>query len=219
MKIISILIFLFTPSLLFADPFSSKLNLDGPYTVTQVIDGDTIEVQTENGLRKIRMIGIDTPETRDPRKPIQCYGPEASVQAKKTLKNKVYLEKDYSQGDKGKYGRLIRYVYTLDMKDFGLEMIQGGFAREYTYRKAYQHQGKYREAEKLAKAEKVGLWSACEQKQVQRITQSKANAIVKKSRSGICHDNSSRWYRRTKNFSPFQTVQECLESGGRLPKK
>jgi len=42
---------------------------------------------------------------------------------------------------------------------------------------------------------------------------------VKKSKSGICHDRSSRWYKRTKDFIPFDTLEECLESGGRLPKR
>lgn len=42
---------------------------------------------------------------------------------------------------------------------------------------------------------------------------------VKKSKSGICHDRSSGWYKRTKNFLPFDTIEECLKSGGRLPRK
>ena len=45
------------------------------------------------------------------------------------------------------------------------------------------------------------------------------SSLVKKSKSGICHDTSSRWYKRTKNYTPYKSIKECLKSGGRLPKK
>jgi hypothetical protein len=46
-----------------------------------------------------------------------------------------------------------------------------------------------------------------------------ANDIIKKSSSGICHDKKSQYYTKTKNFKPYKTMKECLDSGGRLPKK
>ena len=56
--------------------------VQGPYTVLKVVDGDTIHVSANGQKLKIRMIGLDTPETVDPRKPVQCFGLEASAQAK-----------------------------------------------------------------------------------------------------------------------------------------
>ena len=46
-----------------------------------------------------------------------------------------------------------------------------------------------------------------------------ADPPVKKSNSGICHDTKSSYYQQTKNFTSFKTIDECLKSGGRLPKK
>lgn len=79
--------------------------------VVRVIDGDTIEIE---GGDRVRYIGIDTPETVDPRKPVQCYGQEASNKNKELVEGKtVELEKDVSETDK--YGRLLRYVWLGDM--------------------------------------------------------------------------------------------------------
>ena len=72
--------------------------VQGPYTVLKVVDGDTIHVDANGQKLKIRMIGLDTPEVVDPRKPVQCFGGEASAQAKTILGGQqVYLEIDPSQ--------------------------------------------------------------------------------------------------------------------------
>ena len=72
--------------------------IQGPFTVTKVVDGDTIRVDDNGQTLKIRMIGLDTPETVDPRKPVQCFGLEASAQAKTILGGQsVYLETDPSR--------------------------------------------------------------------------------------------------------------------------
>lgn len=78
--------------------------------VKRVIDGDTIEVTYQNTDHKLRMIGVDTPETVHPSKPIEYFGKEASAFTKKALTGAtVYLEKDISETDR--YGRLLRYVW------------------------------------------------------------------------------------------------------------
>src|SRR6478672_4300390 len=67
--------------------------IQGPLTVLKVVDGDTIHVSANGKKLKIRMIGLDTPETVDPRKPVQCFGREASAQAKTILGGQsVYLQ-------------------------------------------------------------------------------------------------------------------------------
>ena len=87
--------------------------VQGPFTVTNVVDGDTIQVDANGQRLKIRMIGLDTPETVDPRKPVQCFGREASAQAKTILGGQsVYLETDPSQDSVDRYGRTLTYVWT-----------------------------------------------------------------------------------------------------------
>lgn len=79
-------------------------------TVRRVIDGDTIEVEFEDGaVARVRLIGVDTPETVDPRRPVQCFGAEASARTRELLDGqRVWLERDVSQTDR--FGRLLRYV-------------------------------------------------------------------------------------------------------------
>ena len=101
--------------------------------VIKVIDGDTIVIEIENKHETVRLIGIDAPETVDPRKTIQCFGKEASNKAKEMLNNKsVFLEADSTQGERDKYQRLLRYVFLQDRTNFNKLMIEQGYAHEYT---------------------------------------------------------------------------------------
>lgn len=132
-----------------------KIN-DGTLLVVRVIDGDTIEL--ENGQR-IRYIGIDTPETVDPRKPVQCFGVEASKRNKELVEGKrVRLEKDISETDK--YDRLLRYVYVGDTL-INLTLVQDGFAYSYTYPPDVKYQDQFIEAQRIAREQKKGLWGSC----------------------------------------------------------
>ena len=134
-----------------------------PYLVSRVIDGDTIEL--ENG-EKVRYIGIDTPETLDPRKPVQCFGKDASNKNKELVEGKpVWLVKDIS--DKDKYGRLLRYVYlgdpTQESSTFvNLELVKQGFAHSYSYPPDIKFQEKFIEAEREAREAGRGLWFSCQ---------------------------------------------------------
>lgn len=133
--------------------------------VTKVTDGDTIHFRGSNGDRVIRIIGINTPETVAPGTGVQCYGPEASAEARRVMPvgTKVILVYDPSQGSLDKYGRTLAYVQVegLPGSDYGLHMIRAGFAHEYTYSRRYVRQKTYREAQKAAQASGVGLWGAC----------------------------------------------------------
>ncbi|MBI3075215.1 MAG: thermonuclease family protein [Parcubacteria group bacterium] len=133
----------------------TKIN-DGTVLVTRVIDGDTIEVE---GGKRVRYIGIDTPETVDPRKTVQCFGVEASNRNKKLVDGKrVKLEKDVSETDK--YGRLLRYVYA-DSVFVNLVLLQEGFAYSSTYPPDVKYQDQFIEAQRTAKEQKNGLWGSC----------------------------------------------------------
>jgi micrococcal nuclease len=136
------------------------------FKVTRVIDGDTIEIETGE---RVRYLGIDAPETVDPRKPVQCFGIEASKKNKELVEGKtVRLEKDIT--DKDKYDRLLRYVY-LDPSPPGggsgqvlfvnLELVKQGFAFSYTYPPDVKYQKEILAAEQEAREQKRGLWAAC----------------------------------------------------------
>jgi endonuclease YncB( thermonuclease family) len=128
--------------------------------VLRVVDGDTIHVSLNNKDITIRMIGIDTPETVDPRKPVQCFGKEASNHAHQLLDGAtVYLEQDTSLGDYDKYNRLLRYIWMSDGRLFNQVMISEGYAFEYTYNLPYNYQTQFKSAQRNAQDQQLGLWS------------------------------------------------------------
>lgn len=130
------------------------------YNVIKVVDGDTISVNIDGLSQTIRMIGLDTPETVDPRTTVQCFGVEASNKAKEILDGtKVKLIKDESQGDKDKYNRLLRYVFLEDGTNFNKMMIEEGYGHEYTYNIPYEYQEEFKQAELDAQKNKKGLWA------------------------------------------------------------
>lgn len=130
------------------------------YQVASITDGDTIKVNINGAVETIRFIGMDTPETKDPRKPVQCFGFKATSKMQSYAQSKkVRLEADGSQGDRDRYGRLLRYVYTDDGKNIAYEMIKGGFAHEYTYNLPYKYQAQFKTAQKYARDNDKGLWS------------------------------------------------------------
>jgi len=136
------------------------------YKVVKVADGDTIDVDIDGKTERIRMIGINTPETVDPRKPVECFGVEASNKAKELLSNKkVRLDADSTQDDRDKYNRLLRYVWREDGLFYNLEIIKQGYAYEYTYDLPYKFQKDFKNAQSDAKTKKLGLWAdnACVQ--------------------------------------------------------
>ncbi len=130
--------------------------------VIKVVDGDTIHVLLDNKDQTVRLIGVDTPETVDPRKKVQCFGKEASNFTKQQLSNKtLFLEKDDSQGDRDKYQRILRYVFLSDGTNFNKLLIEQGYAHEYTYDVSYQYQAEFKKAQQEAMVNNRGLWSSC----------------------------------------------------------
>src|SRR3989344_5272799 len=138
------------------------------YPVLKVIDGDTISIMKDGKAVTLRLIGLDTPETVDPRKPVQCFGKAASDKAKELLAGKtVRLEFDSSQGLLDKYGRTLAYVFLTDPStplgasgtSFNEYMISAGYGHEYTYNLPYKYQREFKAAEARAREEKKGLWA------------------------------------------------------------
>ena len=127
--------------------------------VVRVVDGDTINVEINGKVEPLRYIGIDTPETVDPRKPVQCFGVEASKKNKELVDGKmVRLEKDIT--DRDKYKRLLRYVWLGDTL-INEMLVSQGYATSYSYPPDVKYQDRFVEAEKQARDNKLGLWTAC----------------------------------------------------------
>ncbi len=121
--------------------------------VSRVIDGDTIELQ--NGLH-VRYLGIDTPETVHPDKPVQPFGPEASARNKELVEGKqVYLQKGSRNLDE--YGRLLRYVY-VDGTFVNAELVAEGYARASIFDPDDWYSQTLVQLEQYAKMKKRGLW-------------------------------------------------------------
>jgi micrococcal nuclease len=141
---------------------SKPSNAQNEFLVTKVVDGDTIEIDRFGRKEKVRLIGIDTPETLDPRKPVQCFGKEASQNTKGLLEGKrVRVESDPTVGERDKYNRLLGYVWVGQDRLINQELIKQGFAHEYTYRsQAYKYQKEFKNAEVYARQGGLGFWSA-----------------------------------------------------------
>lgn len=129
--------------------------------VVRVIDGDTIEL---GGGEKMRYIGIDAPETVDPRRPMQCFGSAATARNRELVEGKlVRISKDVS--DRDQYGRLLRYVYVYDQQGnevlVNFVLVQEGFAHASAHPPDVKLQSLLEQAQENARTQKVGLWKQC----------------------------------------------------------
>lgn len=132
--------------------------------VKHVVDGDTIEIATGE---KVRYIGIDTPETKDPKKSKQCFGDEASAKNKELVEGKeIEMVKDVSETDR--YGRLLRYVYVTDhtasppatifVNEY---LVKEGYAYAATFPPDVRYNEHFRQLQDEAMKQKKGLWVNC----------------------------------------------------------
>ena len=131
-------------------------------TVLRVVDGDTIVASIDGTDERVRLIGIDTPETKKPDTPVQCFGPEASDFTKSLLPKgtPVLLVRDIEARDK--YDRLLAYVYrTRDGLFVNLDIMRQGFARLLTIPPNVAHVDEFVAAAKAARKENLGLWGGC----------------------------------------------------------
>lgn len=143
----------------------------GLYIVEEVDDGDTIVVSQGGKKETIRFIGIDTPETKDPRKPAQCFGLEATAKTKSLLEGtKVRLEPDTIGDNRDKYQRLLRYVYLPDGTFMNELLVQEGYAFAYTIF-PFDKLDDFVAAQEQARADLKGLWTACEVNETKSIKQ------------------------------------------------
>lgn len=131
-------------------------------TVVEVIDGDTVDIRLDGRTERVRLIGIDTPETKHPRKPVQCYGHEASAFTSAALPvgTPVRIERDVEARDV--YGRLLAYIFRESDNEFiNLQLAQLGYARVLTIEPNTAYLSSFEAAVNDAKANNRGLWQAC----------------------------------------------------------
>ena len=137
----------------------------GYYKVTHATDGDTFSIDMNSKEERIRMIGVDTPETKKPNSPVQCYGPEASGFTKKLLEESgtVRLEADPIGNNRDKYDRLLRYVYLQNGALINERLITEGYGFAYlTFQ--FSKQTDFAAAQASAQGAKRGLWATCQPK-------------------------------------------------------
>ena len=128
-------------------------------TVERVVDGDTLVVA---GGHRVRLIGVDTPETKDPRKPVQCFGREAAAYVSSLLREGegVRLVGDVEERDV--YGRTLAYVYRLaDGLFVNAALARDGYAQVLTIPPNVAHADEFAALARDARERGRGLWSSC----------------------------------------------------------
>jgi endonuclease YncB( thermonuclease family) len=194
--------------------------------VVGVADGDTVTVLDSNHLQhKIRLAGIDAPEKGQP------FGDRSRQSLARAVLGKD-VKVVWSKQDR--YGRLVGTVWVAPVGtgctggacpktlDVNLAQLTVGLAwhfKKYENEQSPQERGQYAFAEEEARAKKAGLWSEPDPIPPWQWRSGPKDGPVKKSKSGICHAPESPSYASVKNFEAFPTLEACLASGGRLPKK
>lgn len=213
--------------------------------VISITDGDTIVVDINGKTEKLRFIGIDTPETHHPNKPVQHFGKEASDYTTKQLTNKtIYLQKDVSERDK--YGRLLRYVWLVKPSTnepskeeviancFNAELVKNGYAHAYTYPPDVKYNEIFKELETKAREKHIGLWNnenpdtenskeiVVNEKINQRYVADTKEGVIKGNKnSRIYHMPGQRSYNKIskRNVVYFKTEEEAKAAGYRPAKR
>lgn len=130
-------------------------------TVLRIVDGDTVDVVDDHrGRLRVRLLGIDTPETKKPGYGVACWGPEATAFATKSLLGqRVAVVEDPSQGVHDRYGRTLAYLVKVDGWDYSTEAARSGAAHAYIYGDTpVSRADQIAAAERRARVEQRGLW-------------------------------------------------------------
>ena len=141
-------------------PRSSEVRPSGPVVlVTRVVDGDTIVVRDAGADVRVRLIGVDTPESVKPGTPVECFAIAASNFTKRELTGVgVRLEYDVDRFDR--YGRTLAYVW-VGTTMFNEELVAEGYAAVETVPPDVRYADRFLAAQRTARAHDRGLWSAC----------------------------------------------------------
>ncbi len=128
----------------------------------KVVDGDTIKVDINGQIETVRLVSVDAPESVAPRQPVGCLGKESAAFLQSLMSDQsiIYLQKDETQSNRDRYGRLLRFVFLSDGRDAGLELLGAGLAEAKLYsRQPHLYWSSYQKAEAGAKNKELGIWS------------------------------------------------------------
>jgi micrococcal nuclease len=131
-------------------------------TILKVVDGDTVDIDIKGNTERVRLIGVNTPETKHPTKPIECFGPEASAYLTQLLPKgtHVRIERDIEARDR--YGRMLLYLYReSDNLFINLDLVSHGYGIPMSIEPNTFHRNDFVHAAALAETTNVGLWKAC----------------------------------------------------------
>jgi micrococcal nuclease len=131
--------------------------------VVAVSDGDTIKVRLALRTERVRLIGIDTPETHRPNTPVECGARAATREMTKlAFGRRVKLIADPTQDRRDRFGRLLAYAETAAGHDLGEQLLRSGWGVVYVYgHNPFRRVGTYRDAARSARREGRGLWQSC----------------------------------------------------------
>ena len=205
----------------------TEISATSTYKVTKVIDGDTLEIIFNGETKKVRLIGIDTPESVHPDKEKNVpFGKVTSEFTEKALLGQnVILEFDVSTTDK--YGRLLAYVYVGD-KMFNKTLLENGMAQVKTYPPDVKYADEFAKIQEQARNNKVGMWSNYENvfnsniESLKESTNNIATMLIKgNKKSKIYHLPGMKNYDDVseKNAIYFSTEQEAIDAGYRKAKR
>ena len=131
-------------------------------TILKVVDGDTVDIDIKGNTERVRLIGVNTPETKHPTKPIECFGPEASAYLTQLLPKgtHVRIERDIEARDR--YGRMLLYLYReSDNLFINLDLVSHGYGIPMSIEPNTFHRNDFVHAAALAETTNEGLWKAC----------------------------------------------------------
>ncbi len=130
-------------------------------SVIKVIDGDTVILRLQGAIETVRLIGVDTPETVHPTKPVECFGPEASAFTHSVLKPKTQVRVQRDVEARDRYQRLLVYLYLLDGTFINQELLRLGFARTMNIAPNTAFATSFALIETAARKNRIGLWLKC----------------------------------------------------------
>jgi micrococcal nuclease len=133
-----------------------------PARVVDVVDGDTIDVELGDATERVRLLGIDTPETVKPDAPVECFGPEASARTKALLPHDTAVVLQRDQEARDRFGRLLAYVWRrADGLFVNRSLVADGYARTLSIEPNVAHRADLARARGEAAGAHLGLWGTC----------------------------------------------------------
>jgi micrococcal nuclease len=131
-------------------------------TVLKVIDGDTVDIDIKGNTERVRLIGVNTPETKHPTKPIECFGPEASAYLTQLLPKGTHVRMERDIEARDRYGRMLLYLYReSDNLFINLDLVSHGYGTPMSIEPNTFHRNDFVHAAALAETTNEGLWKAC----------------------------------------------------------